>query len=188
MNHAPSSHWQQAISRSTQDFLDAFSHLSVQDLNWKATPDQWSVGQVIDHLITTNKQYFPLFDQILAGKYKPRFYEQLPLLPRLFGKLILHSVQPETQRKTPTVPVFEPSISEIPATILENFRLEQNRLQDYIGQLLDVPIHSIIITSPANQIVIYSLKYALDIITAHEQRHFLQAERILEQYQAFSQN
>lgn len=181
MNQSLIASWQESLDTSTKQFLDAFSDLSLEELNWKANPDYWSIGQVIDHLITTNQQYHPIFDQVLEGSYKSRLYERLPLLPALFGKMILNSVQPQTSRKTKTVPVFEPSTSDIPFDILVRFQSSQEVLGGYLTRLAELPLSSIIITSPASKIVIYSLSSALEIIVAHEQRHYLQAQNILQQ-------
>lgn len=179
MNDTLVSSWQNRLQASTDAFKKEFSALSTQNLNWKPNPETWSIGQIVDHLITTNQQYHPIFEQLLQGTYPTRFYERIPLLPMLFGKLILSSVQPDNKRKTPTVPVFEPATSEIPADILATFESEQAILSEYIDKLASKPLDQMIITSPASRVAVYSTNTAIDIIVSHEERHLLQAQRLL---------
>ena len=36
-----------------------FGSLSAAQLNWKPSAEQWSVGQCFEHLIKTNRAFFP---------------------------------------------------------------------------------------------------------------------------------
>jgi hypothetical protein len=171
----PLAQWQAELDELTEAYFAEFRGLSVEKLNWKPQADQWSIGQCIDHLITTNQQYYSIFDELIQHRYQRRFYERLPFLPRLFGRMILRSVQPDTQRKTPTVAVFAPSQSTIPTNILQSFRAEQATLSDYLERLAHLPLHRLIITSPAASIAVYSVRDAIEIILAHEARHLNQA-------------
>ncbi|MCB0644745.1 MAG: DinB family protein, partial [Phaeodactylibacter sp.] len=38
-----------------------FEELTEEQLNWKSNRNQWSIGQCIDHLVTSNSTYFPTF-------------------------------------------------------------------------------------------------------------------------------
>ena len=171
----PLAQWQADLHEFTQSYLAEFHSLSVEKLNWKPEADQWSIGQCIDHVITTNQQYYPIFDELIQHRYQRRLYERLPFLPKLFGRLILNSVHPHTQRKIPTVAVFAPSQSSIPANILQSFRAEQATLSDYLERLAPLNLKRLIITSPASSLAIYSVQDAIEIILAHEARHLNQA-------------
>ena len=181
MNH------QQELTQLTQEFVQAFGSLTEAQLNWKPTPNTWSVGQIVDHLITANSTYFPIFEAIQEDRYPTRFYERLPFLPSFFGKLILKSVQPEAERKTKTVPVFEPTQSNVPADILPTFQHHQETLKEWVGKMEQLYTTNIVITSPAAKVAIYTLEDALKIIVAHEWRHLKQAKNIWNQQQTATQ-
>ena len=36
-----------------------FSNIRLEQLNWKPSPDQWSIGQCLDHLLVFDSSYFP---------------------------------------------------------------------------------------------------------------------------------
>src|SRR5687768_7268766 len=82
-----------------EDAEITFGDLTAQQLNWKPTPDVWSIGQCFDHLITSNKTYIPEIEQVLLGKKKSTFWEAIPLLPNLSGRLLIKYLSPQSTRK-----------------------------------------------------------------------------------------
>jgi hypothetical protein len=71
-----------------------FSRLSGEQVNWKPRAGEWSIGQCFDHLLISNRPYVPIFEEILAGRRRPRLWERMPLLPRLFGRLLINLLRP----------------------------------------------------------------------------------------------
>ena len=53
-----------------------FGQLNSEQLNWKPAADSWSVAQCLDHLISANREYYPVFDRILKGEYRKTFLHQ----------------------------------------------------------------------------------------------------------------
>jgi hypothetical protein len=173
------SQWTDPLARITQEYKTAFHSLSAGQLNWKPSPDRWSIGQVIDHVIATNSTYFPIIEEIKNGTYKPHFNAKFGFLANFFGKLLLRSVQPEAQRKIKTFPPFEPSQSALPADIVAKFEAHQAKLIQEINGAQSILDR--VVSSPANRIVVYRLDRAFDIVVAHERRHLLQAKAVLAQ-------
>lgn len=167
--------WENELNRITAEFKSAFSGLNEKELNWKPSSDVWSIGQIIDHLITINKTYFPVIDQLKSGTYKKPFFARIPFMVNFFGNIILKGVSPDQKRRTKTFPVWEPSQSEIPAGILYQFEMHQAELIALIKSSENLLLQNSIISSPANHNIVYKLEKAFDIITAHEARHLKQA-------------
>jgi hypothetical protein len=82
---------------------ETFGHLSAEQVNWKPHAGEWSVAQCFEHLIAINSAYFPLIRKIARGEHRPSLRERLPLLPRLFGSMVLKAVQPGAPRKFKTI-------------------------------------------------------------------------------------
>jgi hypothetical protein len=163
-----------------EDAQKTFGHLSAEQVNWKPNAESWSVAQCFEHLIVINSSYFPLLEKISRGEYKHSLKERLPLLPKLFGKLVLNAVNPETERKLKASPKFQPSSSAIGGDIIERFVQHQQRLIEHIKMIENLDLKKIIITSPVASFVTYSLLDGYKIIVAHEQRHFAQAKRVMQ--------
>jgi hypothetical protein len=157
-----------------------FGRLSAGQLNWKPAPDQWSIGQCLDHLITSNRQYFPMLESIAQGTRKPSLMERIPGLPGFFGKLLLKSLDPSNQKKRKTPAVFQPGTGQLSAAIVGDFVQHQQALTRLLKALGPVGDHEkLIVSSPVSGLITYSLQDAIRIIVVHEERHFMQAKRLL---------
>ncbi|HEU4508192.1 MAG TPA: DinB family protein [Pyrinomonadaceae bacterium] len=157
-----------------------FGNLSVAQLNWKPSQDRWSVAQCFEHLITANAGYFPVVDGVLAGK-KKTFWERMPVLPGLAGKLLIKSLDPASTRKVKAPKKFQPAQSDIPASVIDDFVAQQGQVIEKMKATEHLDLERIIITSPVASVVTYSLMDAYRIIVVHERRHFQQAKRVTEE-------
>lgn len=157
-----------------------FGGLNSRQLNWKPGEKRWSIGQCFDHLMTSNKTYFPVLEKISRGEKKNSPWESMPLFPVLFGKMVIKAVDPASQKKYKTFPVFEPSNSAIPESIIGDFSKHQKELLELLRRTDAADHQRVKITSPASQIITYSLHDCCTLLITHEERHFLQAKRVLE--------
>ena len=172
--------WTEEIDKITGRFLNSFSILSEDELNWKPSPEVWSIAQNMDHLITLNETYFPVFAHLKSGSNSLPFIAKFGFAVNFFGKMILKSVQPENRKKMKTFSVWEPKQSNFSKNILNQFEEHQTRLKEEISEIIYLIKKNVVISSPANKNIVYKLETALDIIIAHEKRHFQQASEVYE--------
>jgi len=157
-----------------------FGNLSAGQLNWKPNADEWSIGQCFDHLIISNRPFFEIFEEILAGRRRQRVWERVPLLPRLFGSLLINTLRPDSGRRVKARPAFYPSNSQVDRAIIATFLEQQKQLLRLMEASRNVDLERITITSPVLRFVTYSLMDACRIIVVHEQNHFVQANHVME--------
>lgn len=169
-----------AANNIATEAKSTFGHLTPSQLNWKPSPDRWSVAQCFDHLLTSNKGYFQVIENVLAGK-KRTFLESIPVLPGVAGKLLIKSLDPASTRKLKAPKRFEPAQSDISGSVINDFVDQQSRIVEKMNATEHLDLERIIITSPASAAVTYSLMDAYRIIVVHEQRHFQQAKRVMEE-------
>ena len=169
-----------AANNVASDARTTFGHLSPSQLNWKPAPERWSVAQCFEHLITSNKGYLPIIDNVLAG-YKRTFWQSMPVLPGLMGKLLVKSMDPASTRKVKAPKRFQPAQSDISGSVINDFVDQQKQLVDKMKATEHLDLEKIVITSPVAGAVIYSLMDAYRLIVVHEQRHFQQAKRVIEE-------
>jgi hypothetical protein len=162
------------------DTKSAFGELSPAQLNWKPAPERWSVAQCFEHLITSNKGYLPIIDAVLAGR-KQTFWERMPLVPGLGGKLLIKSLDPASTRKLKAPKRFQPAESDIDAAVINDFVAQQTKIVEKMNATAHLDLEKIVITSPALAAITYSLMDAYRIIVVHEHRHFQQAKRVTEE-------
>lgn len=172
--------WTAALAQLTSDYETKCAGLTSDQLNWKPNPKTWSAGQVIEHVILVNESYYPVFEALRSGTYKPSWMSKIGFMVRFFSNMILNSVEPTRKRKTRTLGIWNPSQSMIDENIAEHFTAHHQRMIDEITQLEPLLDKGIIISSPANSNVVYPLEIALDIIISHERRHLNQILEVLE--------
>lgn len=163
----------------TDAFNEICRNLDSADLNWKPSAEAWSIAQIIQHLIQLNTTYFPTFTALQAGTYRVSWVAKIPIVPSLFGQMILNSVKPQNVRKAKTFPIWEPTQSNIDPNIVETFVDHQKVLRNWIETLSPLVGKGTMISSPANANIVYPLNDALQIIITHEERHLGQARRVL---------
>ena len=169
----------QSLDKITKDTFDSFMGLSLDKIHKKPNPKSWSIAENIEHLITINKTYFPIFEKLQNGTYQGAFIGKFPFFTNLFGNLIYKSVSDGGKKKQKTFPLWEPRVTDGDDTILQRFQEHQEDLKDWIIKMEPFVGKHQIIHSPANKLIVYSLEKAIEIIIAHEQRHLDQAKNLL---------
>ena len=157
-----------------------FGRLTSAQLNWKPSADRWSVAQCFDHLLNSHKDYLPIFESVLAGK-KQTFWEKMPVLPGLAGKLLIKSLDPASTRKLKAPKNFQPGQSDIRPSVIDDFVAQQEQIVQKMKATEHLDLEKIVITSPVSAAITYSLMDAYRIIVVHEARHFQQAKRVTEE-------
>lgn len=103
----------------------------------------------------------------------------MPLLPGIFGPLVVKAVSPGTARKTKNPKILDPAASNIPAGIVEQFLATQEKIAKVIDASGDIDIEKTIMTSPVAKFVTYSLLDGFRITVYHTERHLAQAKRVM---------
>lgn len=165
----------EAIAESAQA---EFGNLDADQLNWKPAPNQWSIGQCFHHLITTNLQYFSIFDDVINNAYRASLWQRINPFSTWLGTYLVKNLGPQVKQKFKTPTIFKPAYSEISADIIPQFVEHQGLVLEYFESMEDFPVDKIIISSPASAMITYSLEHAMKIVVEHEKRHLGQALRV----------
>jgi hypothetical protein len=169
-----------AQARATAAHVKArFGALSAAQLNWKPAPDRWSVGQCLEHLVTSDGAYFPTFETVRQGGYRKTLWQRMPGLPGFFGAMLLKTIDPANTKKSKAPAIFKPASSDVDADIVRRFGEQQARLLEYLQAGAGLDLDRTIIASPVTPIVTYSLFDAFRILVRHAQRHVQQADRVV---------
>src|SRR4051794_16863758 len=98
-----------SLTQTAELARSSFGGLSAAQLNWKPTEKGWSVAQCLDHLITTHSQYFPLFENLVHGTFKPGFWERTSPFSGFFGRFLVKSLDPANVKKMKAPGKAQPS-------------------------------------------------------------------------------
>lgn len=164
--------------KTVEDSEKTFGRLNAEQINWKPNAKAWSVGQCFEHLIVTNNLYFPNIQNVLDGKHRNNFFSKIPFSTDLVAVLMKNALNPKQKRKMKTFKIFEPAASNIPETIIKDFHENQRKMISMIEAAKDFDTNKIKIAEPLSPLLNLRLGDAFEILLMHEQRHFLQAERV----------
>ena len=128
--------------------------------------------------MTINRSYYPEIETVENGTYKMPFIGKLNFIVNFFGKVLLKSIDPANRKKARTFPIWEPSKSDLPVNILDQFLSHQEELKVWLEDHQELIAQNPVISSPANTSIVYRLNVAIQIIILHERRHLVQAKEV----------
>lgn len=168
------------IAEIVKSYRAALADCDSLTLNRKPARGEWSVAEVLSHLLKTNASYFVIFDQVLAGTYaEPRTWLRIPA--RWMGPILLGVLRTNPERRGQRAPkVWLPEAGQHDLHIVQRFIDQQTELAAYRERLRPLMGQGIIVESPISNKVLLPLDLIVDILIAHEERHLKQCIRTLE--------
>jgi len=150
--------------------------LSIVQLNWRPTQDTWSIGQCLQHLLTANEVYLPPLAASLNGQQKSRVQE---IIPGWFGRWFIRSyIAPSAQSRRIRAPKkIEPS-RHIEAAVVESFLRSNQAALQLVRDASDYDVNRIRFKNPFIPLLRFTVGTGLEIVSKHQDRHLLQAERV----------
>ena len=147
----------------------------------RPTPDRWSVGECMQHLIVTSELYFPRMRTAITracaagGSTEPPYRRG-----SLVGKILINSVQnPNRRFKAPGL--FRPQDPGLePSEILSRYGASHRTWDGFFDAARGLDLGHRFPT-PISRWVRISLEQAFLLHSHHEIRHVAQAERVLKE-------
>jgi hypothetical protein len=163
------------LARETQQI---FGRLDARQLNWKPDETRWSVAQCLEHLLATNRLMLVTSDEAFGGTRRPTLWQRMPILPGLFGRMLVRSQSPAATRKFTAAPIVRPASSDIAGDVVQRFVDQLGEASARAKALDDRLAARTIITSPLAGFVTYSVLDGWRLVLAHGWRHVEQARRV----------
>ena len=152
------------------------SGLSSQQLNWQPRPGAWSIGQCLEHLCVTNELYLPAISNALAGRKASAVPD---ITPGWFGRWFIRSfIEPSARTKRARAPKKIVPGSRVEASVLDRFLRSNQGTREAVRCARDYDVNRIRFRNPFIPILRFTVGTGLEIISGHERRHLLQAERV----------
>ena len=149
--------------------------LSRQQINWKAHPATWSIGQCLDHLRISNDMYCRAISNSLEGRPVAVVQE---IRPGWFGQwFIRNNIETSTETKRRAPKKIEP-VAEVEASVLDQFLVSNRNARELVYRARNYDVNRIRFTNPFIPLIRFTVGTGLEILWKHERRHLQQAERI----------
>src|SRR4029077_6134087 len=164
------------LSANDQSAQALAAGLTEDQLNWQSAPGSWSVGQCLDHLCRTNEAYLASISAAL--KEKPdSAVEQIT--PGWFGRWFIRSfVEPSPNSKRVSAPTKIRPAARVDLAVLDRFLSGNKSCRELIVRTRGKELNLIRFWNPFVLGIRFTVGTGLEMITGHERRHLLQAERV----------
>ena len=153
--------------------------LTVEQLNWRADQSSWSIGQCLDHLRVANEVYGRAIASALSGTPGGPVDQ---ITPGWFGRWFIGTViEPSARTQKRKAPKTIVPIATVDATILDQFLQSNQDTRRLIDRAQPFDVNRVRFVNPFVSWIRFTVGTGLEIITKHEDRHLLQAERVRQQ-------
>ena len=150
--------------------------LSVQQLNWQPAPGQWSVGQCLAHLAVSNELYGAAIADALTSAPSGAADE---IRPGWFGRYFIREYIAPTEKRTrhKAPPKIRPA-PDVDKETLQRFLDTNHHARALVERAKHVDVNRVRFKNPFVVWIRFTVGTGLEILSKHEQRHLLQAERV----------
>jgi len=150
--------------------------LSVRQLNWSPSPGVWSVGQCLEHLRVTNEVYLKPMSDSLGGRQRAVVQE---ITPGWFGRWFIRSfIEPSSRVARGRAPKKIRPPAEVGPSILDRFLKSNEEARALVRRAKDYEVNRIRFRNPFIPVIRFTVGTGFEILSQHQRRHLLQAERI----------
>ena len=161
-----------------------FGELNEDQLNFKPSPDKWSIGECIDHLVVSHDQYLKNIRKVDVESIEPG-NDSKPYKHTIFGNILVNSVSPEATRKVKTFKVFKPIHKLIAIGVVDDYHRSLDELIDVARKFEGYDLNKIKISSPISNFIRLNLGDAFIIHLNHDRRHINQSDKVLEKLEVY---
>ena len=152
--------------------------LNPDQLNWQPQPSAWSIGQCLEHLCITNEVYLPPISSSLRGKPISAVQD---IAPGWLGRwFIANYIEPSANTRRARAPKKIVPAARIESSVLDRFLRSNQALRELIQLARDHDVNRIRFRNPFIPVIRFTVGTGLEVISRHERRHLLQAERVKE--------
>ncbi|GAB4402318.1 MAG: hypothetical protein OHK0053_26150 [Microscillaceae bacterium] len=159
-----------------------FEGLSVEQFNWKPSPQSWSIAECMQHLLVVYSHYQPQLPQQITPHALKNTDNEAPR-SRFMGRLFKRFVNPDKFRKVPALKSLQPARSEYPLSLRERYLdyLAEVRTFMQKADALQLHLNKIKIHSSVSKLIRFNLGDYFEVETMHNRRHLAQMKRVMEQ-------
>lgn len=150
--------------------------LTRDQLNWKPAPNQWSVGQCLDHLLIANRVYLPPIARALESQ--PRWQVQ-EITPGWFGRWFIRTqIEPSTQRRRGRAPAKIAPSPDVETMVVQELVRSNDDARELFRRASEYDVNTIRFANPFVPVIRFTVGTGVEVVWRHQRRHLLQAERV----------
>lgn len=151
--------------------------LTREQINWTPRPGAWSIGQCLEHLAAGNELYLDAIEAALTRNLSTGAVEDVT--PGAFSRWFMRAyIEPSAQTKRGRSPAKIRPSADVDAGILDRFLRSNERGRALLRRASDYDVNRVRFTNPFVPVIRFTVGTGFAILSAHQRRHLLQAERV----------
>lgn len=152
--------------------------LSVEQLNWKANPESWSILECLEHLNLYGDFYIPEIKEKIATTKYPK--TQPIFKSGLLGNYFSNSMLPkEKLNKMGTFKDMNPVGSALSPAVVDRFITQQMQTLTLLDEAREVDLNKTKTGITISSWIKLKLGDTFRVVIYHNQRHIIQAQKAL---------
>lgn len=159
--------------------------LDSMKLNRQGHPGKWSIAQVIEHLNSYNRYYLPEINKALQHGKEQNVSFNAVFRPGVFGNYFTKLMQPGADgkigNKMNAPKDHRPDAHLDVSEVFKEFLARQQMLLSYLKDARVTDIGKLRVPISISRFVKLKLGDTFRFLIAHQQRHMLQAQRVLKE-------
>jgi hypothetical protein len=165
---------QEIIAQVKQNYL----HLSTELLSTKPEPKKWSLNEIFEHLNMANEPYLNSLRKELSAQKLPKYNAEFKsgFLGNLFTRL-LEPKKGTVKNKMKAPSFLDPSKTGQNNMALEKYLTLMLELNEMILQAQKTDLEKIRIPFSLTPLIRFKMGDVFRFLTAHSQRHLIQAQK-----------
>jgi hypothetical protein len=160
------------------DAQRTFGNLDARQVNWRPDAAKWSVAQCLEHLIAANRLMMTAGQRAFDESHPRTFWQRMPGLPGIFGRLLIRSQAPQATRKYTASPLAQPAASDLAGDVVTRFVSQNHEIVAWLRGLDEPRLARVVMVSPFVAFIVYSVLDGARLVLAHDHRHIEQARRV----------
>lgn len=166
------------ISRTNEHIVqvEKFQNLTTKELNWKSTPESWSILECIEHLNHYGDYYLPEIEKrISESNTAPDAEFRSGLLGNYFAEMMLPK---ENFKKMKTFKDKDPLGSKLDETTLDKFLRQLEKTLELLNRSRNVSFNKTKTSISIAKFIRLKLGDSFRVIIYHNERHIAQGNRV----------
>jgi hypothetical protein len=161
------------VRASIDEIRGILGDVAYLQLGWRPPDGGWSIAQVFEHLLISDRAYLPEMGRLIERGSKG----STPWKPTFFGGLLARSLAPTATRKLPSPRNWRPA-PEARAHVIDEYIEAREELLALIERAHGVDLSRNRMSSPVAKLIRLNLGDTINILVVHTQRHLQQIARI----------
>jgi len=165
---------------------ESFAHLTEEELYEQPAPGKWSVGECLEHLNLTLRNYMPRIKTGIQRGLKKGWQAEEMFKTGLIGKKFTDGIRldenDQPRRKVKTFKSLDPgNLPKKNIQVRAEFAETMTQFMAQIDQATEVNLNKVKVASAIGPIIRFRLGDVFLFLNVHNYRHLVQAQRAIQE-------